>query len=88
MPARTTSPSTGAVVDARDNNGETALMGHAFILEVVRALLAAGSDPTLADNRGQTALTKARQFGCEACATTLEEAIRKRAAATAGAGQP
>jgi hypothetical protein len=79
---------SGAAVDARDNNGDTALMGHAFILEMVRALLAAGADPTLADNRGQTALTMARRFACEPCATTIEEAVRKRAAATAGAGQP
>jgi ankyrin repeat protein len=79
---------SGAAVDARDKNGDTALMGHAFILGMVRALLAAGADPTLADNRGQTALTMARRFGCEPCATTIEEALRKRAAATAGAGQP
>ncbi len=79
---------SGAAIDARDNNGETPLMSHAFIPEAVRALLAAGADPTLSDERGNTALMKAHQFGCEPCAITLEHAVSKRAGARQGAGQP
>jgi len=79
---------SGAAIDARDNNGETPLMSHAFILEAVRALLAAGADPTLSDERGNTALMKAHELGCEPCAITLEQAVRKRAAAMGGARQP
>ena len=79
---------SGAAIDARDNNGETALMSHAFVLEAVRTLLAAGADPTLSDERGNAALMKAHELGCEPCAITLEQAVRKRAAAMGGAGQP
>jgi ankyrin repeat protein len=43
---------------------------------VVAALLAAGANPTLADNRGQTAIVIAHQSNCQACVTALEEAVR------------
>ena len=53
---------SGAAIDARDNNGETALMSHAFVLEAVRTLLAAGADHTLSDERGNAALMKAHEL--------------------------
>jgi len=79
---------SGAVIEARDKNGETALLSHAFIPEAVGALLAAGADPTVLDERGESTVMKAHELGCEPCAITLEQAIRKRAAVTEGAGQP
>ncbi len=75
---------SGAAVDARDDRGETALMNKAFIPEVVNALLAGGADPTLTDKQGEDAAIRAHQYGCEACARTLEKATRKRAALTNG----
>ena len=59
--------------------GETALMSFAFFPAAVHALLAAGADPTPADKQGKTAVTYARQYGCEPCAVTIEQAVRKRA---------
>jgi hypothetical protein len=78
---------SGAAIDARDNSGDTALMYHAFLPKVVGALLAAGADPTPANNRGQTAVMLARQFSCESCAITLEQAAAKRRGVNGKAGQ-
>ena len=78
----------GATIDARDDLGETALyraviVGH---LPSVKALLAAGTDPTLKDNENHSVLHWAidRYIGSNAVKVlelieVIEQAIRGRA---------
>jgi ankyrin repeat protein len=71
----------GADLEARNDNGSTALIRYGFLEPMVRVLLAAGANPTLSDNHGNTALTTANQYGCPACATLIEKALKTREAA-------
>jgi ankyrin repeat protein len=75
--------SAGADLEARNDQGSTALIRYGFMEPTVRALLAAGADPTLMNKRGETALTTAKQYGCPACATLIEAALKKRATSSA-----
>ncbi|CAN5680520.1 hypothetical protein BH24ACI5_BH24ACI5_00520 [soil metagenome] len=63
----------GANVNARQQEGYTALMGAAGTgrEDLVDLLLARGADPTLEDENGKTAVDVARDHGHEAVATRL-----------------
>ena len=62
----------GADVNARDARGRTAAMGEH--VRVVRALVDAGADPTIADRDGVTPLEHAHSGGYTAIVATLERA--------------
>ena len=67
-----------ARVDAKDRNGQTALMwaawqGHA---EVVKALIAGGADVSVKNEDGDTALTSAESEGY----TKIVKALKKAGA--------
>lgn len=67
----------GADLEARDDNGNTALIRYGFSEAMVRELLADGANPTLANKRGDTPLKIAHQLSCPACASLIEEALKK-----------
>lgn len=73
----------GAKINMRNDNGETPLM-YASNETTVKALLAAGADPTIRSNDGKTAVDKVRQWSCQGCATLIEQEITQRT----GAVQP
>jgi ankyrin repeat protein len=66
----------GAVIDARDEAGRTALMLAVTEdkLEMVRVLLARGADPNAADNTGHTPLQQANKRNLREIAALLEQA--------------
>jgi hypothetical protein len=68
----------GANVNARNKLGYTALSVQAFKEPVVRELLANAADPSIVANTGETALSLAHKFGCDSCATAIQEAIKRR----------
>lgn len=68
----------GADLEARDNNGSTVLVRYAFMEPMVRELLADGADPTATNKRGESAVTTAKQYGCPACVTLIEAALKQR----------
>jgi hypothetical protein len=61
-------------LDARDSDGQTALMAAAAAGEanLVQFLLEQGADPTLVDNEGQTAAAHAARTGHDDLATLLQ----------------
>jgi ankyrin repeat protein len=75
----------GADLEARDNNGDTALVRFAFMEPMVRELLADGADPTAVAKNGDTALKVAKQYQCPVCAALIEAALKQR---MAGGGSP
>ncbi|MBM3677898.1 MAG: hypothetical protein FJW96_08460 [Actinobacteria bacterium] len=71
-------------VDHVNDLGWTALLeavilgdGGAAHTEIVRLLVAAGADPTIADREGTTPLAHARRSGYDAIAAILEEALTR-----------
>jgi ankyrin repeat protein len=73
----------GAHINAQDSLGQTPLINTAFAEPVVRQLLSAGADPTIVAKNGDTALKRAQQFQCPACAALIQEALDKRRAQVA-----
>jgi hypothetical protein len=67
----------GADLEARNDNGDTPLIRYGFQEPMVRELLADGANPTLMNKRGDTPLKVAHQYSCPACATLIEEALKK-----------
>lgn len=74
----------GANVNARDPSGRTALMNASDMCWYweIKALLAVGADPSIADQRGRTALqpelvTSPDDSNCKASRELLELAINK-----------
>ena len=66
----------GIPIDARNNDGETALM-HQYSAEAIQRLLDAGADPTLQDKAGVSVEDHVLE-NCEACKSTIEAAIARR----------
>ncbi|AFL86574.1 hypothetical protein Terro_0224 [Terriglobus roseus DSM 18391] len=66
----------GIPIDARNNDGETALM-HQYSAEAIQRLLDAGADPTLQDKAGVSVEDHVLE-NCETCKSTIEAAIAKR----------
>jgi ankyrin repeat protein len=73
----------GADVNARDQNGSTPLIRNAFIEPFIREILAHGADPSLANERGETALSVAKQNQCPVCAALIQEALARQSGAAA-----
>ena len=73
----------GADVNARDRNGTTPLIRNAFIEPFVRELLAHGADPSLVNERGDTALSVANRNQCRACAELVQQALNRQSGAAA-----
>jgi ankyrin repeat protein len=69
----------GATINARDSRRRTPLICHAANESDVRELLTLGADPTLVAQNGDTASTTARRYGCEPCATLLDQAQKRHA---------
>jgi hypothetical protein len=67
----------GADLEARNDNGDTPLIRYGFQEPMVHELLADGANPTLMNKRGDTPLKVAHQYSCPACATLIEEALKK-----------
>ena len=67
----------GADLEARDDNGNTPLIRYGFKEDMVRELLANGANPTLVNKRGDTPLKVAHQYSCPACATLIDDALKK-----------
>jgi ankyrin repeat protein len=66
-------------MNAKDRNGETALMS-CFGNAGLKALIDAGADLTIKDPRGQTAAEAARSMGARDKAELLETAMKQRKA--------
>ena len=71
----------GADVNARDQYGTTPLIYNAYNEPYVRELLAHGADPSLANQRGETALSVANQHQCHTCAELIQKALSRQVAA-------
>jgi hypothetical protein len=66
-------PSAAATLNDRDGSGSTALwLAGTGCVNVVRALLERGADPTTADNRGRTPLAIAKACKLRACVKVLK----------------
>ena len=66
----------GADIEARDDNGDTPLIRGAMVEPMVRELLVHGANPHAVAKNGDTALKVAKKFGCMACVSLLEAAIK------------
>jgi ankyrin repeat protein len=72
----------GADLEARDRNGDTALIHEAFVEAMMRELLANGADPAAISNKGDTELQRAEQYQCKPCAALIASALKKRSDAS------
>ncbi|HEX5284404.1 MAG TPA: ankyrin repeat domain-containing protein [Bryocella sp.] len=67
----------GANINMRNEAGETPLM-YASTEEAVKALLAAGADPSIRSKDGKSAAEEVRRWSCKSCAVLIENAIAQR----------
>jgi ankyrin repeat protein len=74
----------GADLEARDDNGNTPLIGGATNEPMVRELLADGANPAAVAKNGDTALKVARHFNCAACAELITTSLKQLAGKAPG----